>query len=130
MDVERAYPHVWVEGFFVEQDRAASMVGDVPRLGPGFQVKILMRTCSSSRLGLLVSNLQSDGEERHVLMKASRNTGAALPLSFMWRARMVVGSAVTHTVLSSRMDEVSSSKSVRISMSERGESGHCGVEPY
>ena len=74
------------------------MAPGVPRLGHGFQVKILMRVCSSSQLGLLVSNLYSDGEERHVLMKASRNPGAALPLFVMWRARLVVGSLSYHSV--------------------------------
>ena len=99
MDVNRAHPHAWVESIFVDQDSAASKVGDVEtvceefraadiqslparaitchfpaiclsmapgdtRLGPGFQVKILMRVCASIRfrlagirLGLLVSNL-------------------------------------------------------------------------
>ena len=83
VDVNRAYPHVWVEGIFVEQDSAASKVGDaktvcgvfvlqifdrflqsnnvpfpaiclsmapcVPRLGPGFHVKMLMHVCASCR---------------------------------------------------------------------------------
>ena len=57
-------------------------------------------------------------------------TAFALPLSVMWRARMVVGSAVTHAVQSSRMDEVSSTKVVRISMSERGKGSRSGVAPY
>ena len=80
-----------------------SMAPGVPRLGPGFQVKILMCVCSSIWLGLLVSNLYSDGEERHVLTKALRNTGAALHLSVMWRARIAAGSAVTRAVQSSRI---------------------------
>ena len=75
-----------------------SKASGVPRLGPGIHVKILLRVGSSGRLGLLVSSLYSDGEERHVLMKASRNTGAALPLYVLWRARIVVGSFVTHAV--------------------------------
>ena len=130
MDVDGAYPHVWAERIFVEEDAMASNVVNVeavregfvlqirnsflqsndvpfpcnmtfdgtgvPRLGPGFQVKMLMRVCSCCWCGLLVSNLYSDGKERHVLWKASRNTGSALPLLVMWRVRIVVGSAVTH----------------------------------
>ena len=49
------------------------MAPGAPRLGPGFQVKLLRRVCSWCRLGLLVSNFYSDGEEeRYVLLKASR----------------------------------------------------------
>ena len=50
------------------------MVPGVPRLGPGFQVKILMRFCANSPSCLLESNLSSDGEEKRFLMRVLPNT--------------------------------------------------------
>ena len=48
MDVDRAYPHVWVEGILVEQDSAASTVGDVKTVCEGCCCRYSIASCRAT----------------------------------------------------------------------------------
>ena len=122
MNVDGAYSHVGVEGIFVEQYSATSTVGDVVMVREGIVLRVL--DCLWKRKNERFSCSSECGSTENF-----RRLGETRVPFFMCQARTEVGSEIIHTVLESRMNEVSSSKSERISVSEQGNRNLCGVVP-
>ena len=110
--------------------KCSSMAPGFLRRGPGFQLRILIRVCSSKRFGTLLSKRYLGWEEKCILSKVSRKMGLAHPTLAIWRSSVVDGSDIAQAVYPSRMDETSSSMPERISSSQRGKSSRLGVTSY
>ena len=107
----------------------SSMTPSLPRRGPGFQLKMLIRVCSSKRLGTQLSKRYFGWGEKCLLYRASRKMGLAHPLLANWRYNAVDGSDIAQAVYPSRMDETSSSEPEKILSSECGKSIRLGLIP-
>ena len=98
------------------------------RRGPGFQLRMLRRVCSSKRLGTLFSK-QYFGFGECLLSWASRKMGLELPVLTKRRSSVAAGSDILHAVYPSRMDETSSPLPETTSSSECGKEQPFGCDP-
>ena len=105
------------------------MAPSLPRRGPGFQLRILIRVCSSKRLGTQLPKRYFGWGEKCLLSTASRKMGLAHPLLANWHNNAADGSDIAQAVYPSRMDETSSSVPEKIVSSECGKSSRLGLIP-